>query len=276
MIPQKQNTPFFLGPEDSGKACLLIHGFTGTAAEMRGLGEALAAQGVRVHGVALAGHSGDPEDLARSTRKDWLASAEAGLAQLAQYQRVFVAGLSLGGMLSLLLAAYYPERVAGVVAMSTPTRFAWGWQIKFVRPFLKWFYPMKLLDFGNPEVQEDYLASLHVQEPNISIDFTDPQAVTSIKETRLAIAALDELNQLLAEGRVSLDKVRSPLLVIHSWRDKAAVPACAEEIFRLATAANPKSLHWLKRSEHVITVGPEREKVYQLVGSFIEIYEGVS
>lgn len=70
---------------------------------------------------------------------------------------------------------------------------------------------MKLLDFSNPKVQEDYLTSLYVQEPNISIDFTDPQAVTSIKEMRLAAAALDELNHLLAEGRVSLDKVRSPL-----------------------------------------------------------------
>jgi carboxylesterase len=127
MMPQKQNASFFLGPEDTGKACLLIHGFTGTAAEMRGLGEALAAQGIRVHGIALAGHSGDPEDLARSTRKDWLASAEAGLAQLAQYQRIFVAGLSMSGMLFLLLAVYHPERIAGVVAMSTPTRFAWAW-----------------------------------------------------------------------------------------------------------------------------------------------------
>jgi carboxylesterase len=89
-----------------------------------------------VHGIALAGHNGDPEDLARSTRKDWLASAEAGLAQLAQYRRVFVAGLSMGGMLFLLLAAYHPERIAGVVAMSTPTCFAWAWQVKFVRPFL--------------------------------------------------------------------------------------------------------------------------------------------
>jgi carboxylesterase len=274
MFPQKYNIPFLLGPRDSDKACLLMHGFTGTSAEMRGLGEALAAQGIRVYGIALAGHSGDPDDLARSNRKEWIASATAGFAQLAQYRHIFAAGLSMGGMLSLMLAAHYPDRIAGVIAMSTPTYFAGAWQIKFVRPFMKWFYPMKLLDFSNVKVQEEYLAStrLHWQEPHASIDFSDPRIMAEIKETRLAISAIDELHQLLIEGRQEIGKVRSPLLIIHSRRDIAAAPACAEEIFRLATHANPKSLHWLKRSDHVITVGPEREEVFELAGSFIEIH----
>lgn len=46
-MSQHENTqlaPFTLGPEETDTACLLIHGFGGTSAEMRGLGEALAGK----------------------------------------------------------------------------------------------------------------------------------------------------------------------------------------------------------------------------------------
>src|ERR1700686_1752225 len=159
MLPQKQNIPFSLGPEDAEKACLIIHGFTGIADEVRGLGESLAVQGIRALGISLAGHSGDPDDLARSTRKDWIASTEAGLAELAHHKEVFVAGLSMGGILALLLAAQHPERIAGVIVMSTPTRLGSAWLLSIARPFIKWFYPYKPLNLRRGGIQKISLDS---------------------------------------------------------------------------------------------------------------------
>jgi len=92
---QYQNSPFFIGPKDTDKACLLIHGFVGTPAELRGLGEALAEQGIRAHGIVLPGHEGNPEGLVNIGWKQWLAFAEQGLAELASYPHVFLAGLSM-------------------------------------------------------------------------------------------------------------------------------------------------------------------------------------
>ncbi len=84
-----------------------------------------------------------------------------------------------------------------------------------------------------------------------------------------SISALNELFSLLDEVRTLLGTVRSPLLIIQSKRDQTVMPACAEELFRLTTAATPKSLYWLELSDHVITTGSEREAVFQLVASFI-------
>src|SRR3979409_1628694 len=70
--------PFRLGSGDRG--VLLIHGFCGTPPEMRGLGEHRAASGFRVHGVLLKGHGTTPEDVATTTRGDWVASADCKLA----------------------------------------------------------------------------------------------------------------------------------------------------------------------------------------------------
>jgi carboxylesterase len=270
MLPQKQNIPFSLGPEDAEKACLIIHGFTGIAGEVRGLGESLAVQGIRTLGIALAGHGGDPEDLASSTRKDWIASTEAGLAELAHHKEVFVAGLSMGGVLALMLAAHHPERVAGVIAMSTPTRIARSWMVGMARPFIKWFYPYRPFDLRNPRIQKIYLNSLNWHAENPSIDFSNPQVVAEIKQIRLSIAALHELAQLLATCRATLKQVQCPLLIIQSKRDKTVNPACANELMQMSVNARPRTLRWLEESDHVITLGPEREEVFVLSREFID------
>ncbi|HEX9090939.1 MAG TPA: alpha/beta fold hydrolase, partial [Anaerolineales bacterium] len=99
--------------------CLLIHGFTGAPKEMRWMGEYLSGRGYSVLGVRLAGHATDPKDMQRMKWQDWLESVEDGYCLLkGMADKVFVMGLSMGGILSLLFAAHQP--VAGVVVMSVP------------------------------------------------------------------------------------------------------------------------------------------------------------
>ena len=77
--------------------CLLVHGLTATAEEMRPLGEALAARGFPVHAVCLAGHGTDLASLARARWVDWFASVSEGLARLRpEAPRIAIAGMSLG------------------------------------------------------------------------------------------------------------------------------------------------------------------------------------
>ena len=95
--------PFFL--EGGSHAVLLIHGFTGSAGHMRPLGEALHAQGFTVQGINLPGHATSMEDMGRTQWQDWLQAAkEACVALKDRYEHVSVAGLSMGGVLTLLLA----------------------------------------------------------------------------------------------------------------------------------------------------------------------------
>lgn len=273
MTDQRYGVPFWLGPEDARVACLLVHGFSGSPMEMRGLGESLAAHGVRVYGMTVAGHSGKLDEMIRAGRRQWLASVEEGLAQLAPYQRVFVAGLSMGGVLALRLAIQHPTRITGVIAMSTPTRFADNWQTRAVpiaRYFIKWFYPLERLDFNDPKVQANILKEARMRDPNVVIDFSDAQTVTTLKQmVRLPIPALAELFALTNQTRHKLGSVRSPLLIIHSKRDQTVNPSCADELYRLTTTASPKTLYWLQRSDHVITTDVEHEQVYQLAWNFI-------
>ncbi len=274
-MAQQLNVPFMIGSEEAEIACLLIHGFSGAPTEMRGLGDALAEQGMRVYGVLVAGHNGDPEEFIVSGRKTWLASVEEGLAQLDQYKTVFVAGLSMGGVLALNLAIRHPERLTGVIAMSTPTRLERNIKTRLVplaRYFIKWFYPLKALNFNNPKVQAEVLKQAQSRDATITtIDFNDPHIVNHIKSlVRIPVPAIAELFALINQTRRNLNKLRIPLLIIQSKRDQTVKPQCAEELYQLTTSAPSKSLHWLAESGHVITTGVEREEVYQLTISFIK------
>jgi len=278
MLQQEKNASFSLGPEESNTACLLIHGFNSTPLEMRGLGEALAGAGIRVYGLAVADHTGNPKDLLYTDHQEWIASAEAGLAKLAGYPFVFVAGSSMGGALALLLASRHPDRITGVVIMSAFTRLSPpSWQryllplLPLARHLVKWIYPLASYDFHDPAAQEEILDHARLQDPQITIDFSDPQTISTLRSTmRLPVHAIGELVYLTREERKQLSGVHSPLLIIHSKRDRTAPPALAEELYRLTPAASPKSLHWLERAHHVITIGPECEEVYRLVISFIQ------
>src|SRR5436190_12046286 len=95
--------PFALG--DGPDACLLLHGLTGSPAEVRPIGEALAKAGFRAVGPLLPGHGTTPEDLYVTTRGDLVNAVTSALLSLRGARRVFLCGLSMGGLLALNLAA---------------------------------------------------------------------------------------------------------------------------------------------------------------------------
>jgi carboxylesterase len=76
--------PFFFPGGASG--VLLIHGFSGSPAEMRGLGERLAQDGHAVAGMRLPGHTSNPADLAGTNWRAWLAAVEG------EYERLQAVG----------------------------------------------------------------------------------------------------------------------------------------------------------------------------------------
>jgi carboxylesterase len=97
---------------------LVLHGFTGNPGSMRGLAEAFADAGFSVDMPLLPGHGTSVDDMVPTRWQDWSAAAESALESLAaRCDRALVAGLSMGGTLSLWLAARHPE-VVGVVAVN--------------------------------------------------------------------------------------------------------------------------------------------------------------
>ncbi len=245
--------PFYLHGGRTG--CLLIHGFTGTPREMRFLGQHLAREGHSVLGVRLFAHATRQEDMLRARWTDWYASAEDGYHLLReQTDAVIAMGLSMGGVLALLMAACLP--LAGVVAMSTPffppdPRMRLRPLVSLISPF--WRFAKK----GPP-------------------DWHDPQAAVGHLEYPLApVLGGAELCDLLAELRRSLPSVTCPALIVHSRGDLTVPASHAEAIFANIGSAQ-KELLWVDDSGHVVTCDAERERVFAAAAAFVRRLGGTT
>jgi carboxylesterase len=236
--------PFFLAGGPVG--CLLIHGGTGSPPEMRPMGQYLAAQGLTVLGVRLAGHGTVPEDLAGITWRDLVRSAEDGLDELQHHcTHVFVAGLSMGGSLTLYLAAH--RSIAGAIAMSTPA-YINDWRLKLlpvVKLFVKW----------------------HAM--NDELDLTDPSARQMMSfYRRIPVTFAQEVQSLMREVRASLPAVQVPVLVMQGRFDRS-IPADSAEVILESLGARDKEIVWWSNSGHAITVDTECEAVWARAYAFI-------
>lgn len=239
--------PFYFPGSETG--CLLIHGFTGTPMEMRGLGEYLAAQGHTVLGVRLAGHGTRVQDLARMQWVDWLASVEDGYQLLESHTKdIFVIGLSMGGVLSLTMAARYP--VSGLVAMAAPHHLPPDPRLPFL-PLIAVFQPYRAK--GAPQWFDMEAYQHHVSYP------ADPTK------------GYLQLRALLEEMRSGLPEVHCPAKLIYSRNDPTVTAAEGHmEAIYSALGSQEKEKMWVENSGHILTSDQEREHVWQAVDEFIK------
>lgn len=246
VIPSAE--PFLFRGDSTG--CLLIHGFTGTPKEMRWMGEFLAHQGRTVLGIRLAGHATQPADLVRTNRKDWFASVEDGIHMLSSAcSRVFLAGLSMGGVLALLSASRFP--VDGVIAMSTPHNLLEE-NLRDPR--------FKILPLLSPFIPEISKGTPEWHEP---INYTD-----HISYPKYPTPSIREFVKTMEEMRASLPSLKMPLLIIQSHLDHT-IPGDSLEYISSHVSSSDIEKIWLNQSNHVITREPERQVVFQAASDFI-------
>lgn len=246
--PHLDPSPFLL--EGGPVGVLLIHGFTGSPPEMRPVGDYLHQRGFTVSAPLLPGHGTTAEAMNRCQWADWTGHVETALADLqARCDMVFVGGLSMGSLLTLYLAAYYPE-LRGAILYSPAVMVAD--RLIYLSPILKYLVPKK------PKSGES--------------DLTDPYAERRLwsYEEHPAFAA-HELLKLIRRVRQLLPQVTCPLLIIHSTRDQAIHADSARYTYEHAGSAD-KELVTLHHSGHCITVDSEWESVAQKTVEFIQAH----
>lgn len=227
------------------KAVLLLHGYTGSPAEMKPLGIYLNNLGYTVLCPCLPGHGTTVEDLAQKTTKDWLATAKSACRELkAQYKIVYVAGLSMGGLLSMKIAA--EENVKKAVIISAPI-YVFDKRVKLL-PLLRFFIHYL------PKRKRNYHGlDMYCQAYD-----------------RMPTKPLLSLFALIEECKLSVLKmITIPTLVLQSKIEHTVKPKSAQYIFDNIRSKN-KKIVWLEHSGHILTLDCEHEKVFKLVGDFFE------
>lgn len=235
--------PFAFEGNDIG--VVVLHGFTGTTQSMRYLGEGLHRRfGFTVVGPRLPGHGTSPDDMETTGYLDWVGEAEAALTSLAARKRkVFVAGLSMGGTLTLNLAARFPDLVAGIA----PIAAAAG---QLTEPFAE---ALML----NPRPK---------RLPGIGSDIK-AEGVVELAYPEVPVACMAEAVVLFAATSDLLARIACPCLVVHGREDHVVPAANALKIVN-AVSSDDIRLLWLNESYHVATLDNDKDLIIDRLGAF--------
>lgn len=234
---------------------LTVHGFSGTPFEMRPLGEALAAEGYTVYGPRLAGHCADSATLGRSRYPDWVASVNEAFDLLrGRTERVYVAGLSLGGLLTLDLAQRRGDELIGLSSLAAPIWLTRGPQIAIrITRKLGRTPRFTLPKLGGSDVADPVMR----QRNNLA------QGAGG-----LPIEAVLSLADFMDRVRAGLPEVKVPTLLAHGPLDHTAPYECMAAIARALGASDVETLD-APRSFHVLPVDLDRELICNAVSRHI-------
>ena len=241
MFEAPEAQPFDFAGGEHG--VLLIHGFTGSPGHMRLIGEHLRDQGFTVKGICLPGHAQTMQAMADVTWRDWLNAAVEGYEALKKTCRfVSVAGLSMGGCLSLILAERYP--LTAVAPISAPMAVQ-----NRMMPFARLAAPfIKTISWGSDPDRPSVLDKRY-----------------DLGYAGFPTKSAADLSHLIRLARKNLGSITCPILAVQSHADETIAPESGEVIVARASSTD-KRLLWLEGVPHVCTISPEHEHIAAEIG----------
>jgi len=240
----KKSPESFWHSGDKKTAILLIHGFTGSPAELSLLGSFLKEKGYAVYAPLLTGHGQTPEIMAKTKRQDWWQSVLTAYDVLREkgYQDILAIGLSMGGILAFKLAL--ERELKAVVSMAAPImvfdkRMGYARWIKYLRAF---------------KIKEP--KEKHIEARLASYD-------------RTPVVCVEELHKLIREVKGEITKITIPTLVMQGNKDETVIPESANYIFD-QISSQIKDLRWYEQTSHIMTLDHEKEIIYADILAFLE------
>ncbi|NLJ71934.1 MAG: alpha/beta fold hydrolase [Syntrophomonadaceae bacterium] len=235
---------YFTG--NSEIAILFIHGFTASPSEIYQVGRMVHEKtNATVSGILLPGHGSHPRFLNRTDWQEWYASVADETAYLLKnYEEVYIAGLSLGGLLAINAGLNF-NNLRGVIAINPPLKLKFP-IAQMLAPLLKGMIPY----VPKPKGEHNKLWGLG----RFAYD-------------KIPLRAFCSLMQLQDKILQDLENLDSPLLLIQSLADETVNYKGIYEVkSRMKT---PVSLVELEDLSHVVTIGNSASLVAGHILDFI-------
>ncbi len=246
-------------------AVLLLHGLTGSPFELKKYGQFLYNNGYDVFAECLPGHGEKFEEIYTVNYQNWLDFAYSRFEKLkSEYKNVFVSGLCLGAVLALAVGMKYREQVSGIISLST-TLYLDGWRL----PWYKCFMPIALSTilrfyYNYPECEPHGVKNLKTRNAVKKL-----LAKGDVGMNDFPMTGFKELLELSAFVRNGVNKVVSPILIIHSKEDDLTSTKSAEVVYKKISSKD-KEYIILYDSYHMVLYDNEKEFVFEKSLRFLD------
>ncbi len=228
----------------------LIHGFTGSPAEMIPFAKKFEEKGLSVYCPRLAGHGTNIEDFIKSTVEQWYQSAfDQYLEFKKKVKKIYIIGLSLGGQIATYLS--YIVGCEKLALFSTPYDIPDSKMknAKFISIFIKKIKKKE----SKPAVFDEKARKLMVNYDSVPYHYIKP---------------ISELYKSFKMFHYYIRKTKSPMLIIQSELDSVSSFKSPQKIFNRSKSSKIKQMKYLKKSSHVITLDYEADELFSYVYDF--------
>lgn len=233
-------------------AVVFVHGILGSPCQFRFLAEGLFNLGFDCRAVLLPGHGCTAREFGRTSTEEWQKYFTKAVNDAKKkYNRVFIAGHSMGGLLCLEVAS--EEDVSGVVLINTPLVFrVSGRQIGA---------GLRIL-LCRADNDDDFLAASR-----------QAYSITggNILSYPLWLRQFAGLYFMARKTRNKLATIRSSVLIAQSGRDESVNKKSAA-LFKMGLVnARTQDLE-LGESYHAYFTEPDKQKLLNAVAAFMNAF----
>lgn len=231
--------------EAGKRAVLLLHGFTGNTNDVKRLGKYLSDRNYTVHAPLYKGHGGGPDLLIQSQPAEWWDSVMEGYDDLRNrgYEEIAVAGVSLGGIFSLKLGEERPTKA--IVTMSAPAMSK------------------------STDSLQNRIVDYAINYKKLSGTYDEAvDSRTKIAEL-MKMPSLNYLQSMINETSEKLNIIQTPVHILRGLEDDEYYCESADLIYS-SVNSRIKSVKTFINSGHILTLGKERELVFEEIYRFFE------
>lgn len=223
---------------------LIIHGFTSTPSSMYPVAEYFVKKKYNVELPLLRGHGTKWQNLNKVSYQDWINDVQRALKKLQKRtDKIFVCGLSMGGLLTLYLAETHPEIKAQILI--NHALFVEDPRL-IILPVLRFF-----------------LKSTKA----IAADIKDPGADENAYH-RTPTNGVYQMVLLQKKVRKYLSLIKQPTLIFRSKEDHRLSSKNATYTFK-NISSKKKKIIWLKNSYHAATLDYDKDIICRKSHEFI-------
>lgn len=231
---------------------LLVHGFSSTPVVFTNLAKKLEAENYSFIAPTMAGHGTSPDELAKTSPDDWIASVIEPLEELRKHcDKVFVLGVSMGGNVACALASR--KKIDGLILLATPRWLQRHYLVYTVTQIFRLFG----IKYYHKPFRKTLPDGLLIGGPTFSY------ASLRIKSVRDVFFLITKMTPRC------LKNIDAPTLVIHSDNDGLVRTNSGEFLFQNIRAED-KQLIWIHQPHHLLHM---EENTYEYILDFIRRLE---
>jgi len=244
---------------------------------MSSIAQHLNKRGFSVASPLMANHNKSISCLKRTTWEELYSSIRGEFIKYTDdYKNIFVAGLSFGALIGILLAREFPNKVKAINCFS-PTLFFDGWgnpksrillPLIYKTPLKYWLYFKEEYPYG---IKNERLRA-KIESFYKKAKLFDYSKVHLYGYPVIPVSCMYQ-NYLLSKKIISiLKEIKTPIQLMQARDDDVTSPKNSRCIYD-RVSSQEKEIVFFENSYHIITADQERDKVAEKTAAFFEKYK---